>query len=334
MELHNHSALSVAHYFSSPELRPEILVGQVVAKVLGRWEPGGCFDWDWDTALPFFSECQETPWGELPADFHHKKAGCDVIALGRAYSDSVQGCRQRTIELQMGFERRRLAVIGHRVWERAGESLVPSKPEPFGILDLTWAHSFGGTALSREGKLSTFAFNPQGMGYQECKSQAIGQPLPRIEDPQDRIERWDQRPMPCNMATIPSDLPLNLYPDPTKIVPELVAGGRSVLSPSFHNVAHPRFRFAALSPGIRFSLVGMNPGEALLGCTPSQRFSAKFRFGERRHALEMEPTTLVFFPESRQCILSYSVHVAFRWVPKERREIWVEPLTLRPSRAS
>lgn len=324
MEIINPTRFQVQARFGNPDLNPDLVIGQVVAKVLGHWTLQGEWELLWDESVPFLSEDQPTPWGIMLSDFHPPKVGCDVTAIGRVYSEDPKGSPSREVVLRMGETSRGLQVWGPRVWERRHGSLVPSEPEPFGALDLVWEHSFGGACLNAEEQPESYLFNPEGLGYQKCPHKAVGQDLPRIEDPNALVSRWDDTPMPCNLAAIPGALPLNLYPNPAPMVESLLNGPRSQLPLDFFNRAHPNFRFDAIEAGTPFSLSGMHLGAPRGGVVPSQRLIAKFRLGDRRHEKEMALSTLQLLPESRHCILSYSAHVAFRWMPQELRQIEIQ----------
>lgn len=331
MEICNATQFQVQARFGNPDLDPDLVVGQVVAKVLGHWSVQGRWELLWDQPLPFFLEDQPTPWGAMVADFHLPKQGCDVTAIGRVYSEEPRGSRSMDLKLRMGKELRCLRIWGPRVWERSGDALVPSQAQPFGMLDLVWAHSFGGSCLDAENQPSSYLFNPDGVGYQQCPRQALGQALAPIEDPRDPVLAWDASPKPCNLAAIPGAMPLNLHPNPAPMVESLLQGPRAELPRDFFNRAHPNFRFDSPRPGTPFSLSGMHVGEARVGTLPGEDLVAKFRLGDRRHEKAMPLTGLQFLPDSRHCIMNYSAHVAFRWVPQEQRQIRIET---RPSRAS
>lgn len=327
MEIHNHSRLSLAYLAASPDLRPDIVVGQLVGKLLGSWTATGAWQLDWDAQAPVLRERLSTPWGDLCPDFHHRKAGCDLSVIGRVYSPQAKGCRQMRVHARVGDSARSLWVFGPRRWQQGPQGeLEPSPPEPFGILDMVWSNSFGGRCKDADGAYQSYLFNPEGMGFQCCPTQAKGALLARIEDPNALVRRPLDRPMPINLAAIPAELPLNLYPDPVPLAQAMLDQKQVKLPPSFHNWAHPKFRFSDIAPGAEFYLEGMDTGGGLLGALPELRFVAGVRLGDRRHRLCLEPSSIVIFPESRKVSISYSAHFAFRWVPEERREIELHAL--------
>lgn len=328
MELQNHSKLKVEFLAASPDLRPDIVVVQIVGKVLGSWTTQGQWQLDWDAQPQILKERVSTPWGDLCPDFHHLKAGCDLSVVGRIYSPSPRGCKRMQVQLRVGQEHRKLTVFGSRRWKKAkGGDLVAGEAETFGMLDMTWSHSFGGRCINQAGDAQNHGFNPGGIGFQCCPVQALDAQLPRIEDPDHLITRIEDQPMPINLAAIPADVPLNLYPDPTPLGRALISDARVDLDPSFHNNSHPSFRFSSISPGSSFVLQGMDTLGGLAGSLPDCRYLAKIRLGDRRHQCFLEPSSIVFFPETRQVSIAYSAHFAFRWVAEQQREIEVQGLS-------
>lgn len=322
MEMINQTKLNVEFVSGSPDLRPDVVVGQLVGKALGFWDPQQRFQMDWDAKAPILRENVSTDWGELPCDLHQLKEGCDLSVVGRVYSPDPKGCKEMDVEIMVGDLHRSLRVFGPRRWvpSRAGD-LVPEKPQMFGITDMVWSQSFGGRCEDQTGELQSDVFNPSGKGFQCCPKNAEGTALPSIEDPEQLIRGIDDRPMPINLAAIPADLPLKLYPDPTIWGQALLAGERVKLPASYHNVAHPKFRIPRLRAGAAFSLRGMDTQGGLCGALPSLHIHAEIRLGDRRHECFLRPSNLVFFPETRHLSISYSAHFAFRWVPEEQRSI-------------
>lgn len=323
MEIQNHTRLSVGYRAGSPDLQPDLVVGQVVGKVLGHWDPAGNFELGWDKQMPLIESRTSTPWGDVVSDYHHLKAGCDVTAVGAVYSEKDRGATEQRVTVRVGQTSRSLVVFGERRWKKEGQTLVPSPPQPFGRLDLRWEHSFGGSCRNAQGQLEHHPFNPGGTGVQSCKIQALGARLPRVEDPDALMQGWDARPMPCSLAAIPQAMPLALYPDPAAFVAPLLRRETLKLPREFHNCAHPKFRFSHVAAGDPFALTGMALQGPLRGSLPAQRFVLCCFLGARRHEVELRPSTLQFFPETRCISITYSAHFAFRWVPQEVRKILV-----------
>lgn len=328
MQVENHSKLAVDYLSGSPEGQFDRVCCQVVGKVLGEWNRRGCWRLCWELDPPFFQEPQLTPWGSIAPDFHLPKSGCDVVAQGRAYSPHPRGSSHSEIVLRSGKQERKLVVFGPRYWIRGARGLFASSPERFTIVDLEWEGSFGGRCQDAQGNAHSFAFNPRGRGFQRCEIRAQGQALPHFEDPNCLIARYDDQPRPCNLKMLDPMVPLNLYPDPLPLCEALAQGRQVKLPREFHNIAHPSFRFAQIGAGSCLSLQGMLEDQQLELCLPKTRYMLDLQLGSRRHELELKASTIQFFPETRQCSISYSAHFYFRWIPKELRliQIWEREL--------
>ena len=93
---------------------------------------------------------------------------------------------------QVGQLDKTLRVTGDRFWKDG----VPSAPEPFGTMPITWDRAFGGPS---------HAFNPLGRGADILRTErGEFQPLPNIEDPDAPIRSPSDRPPPAGFG--PYDL--------------------------------------------------------------------------------------------------------------------------------
>lgn len=135
------------------------------------------------------------------------RAGTDLIVLGDAISPAP--VTESWVRIRVGPYDLRLRVFGDRVWDRRLGKLVPSPPEPFTRMPLTWARAFGGTAKGDYGPIP-FAANPLGRGYCLKEAEAEASPLPNIEDPEHPVERWSDQPEPVGCGPYPSNWWLRL----------------------------------------------------------------------------------------------------------------------------
>jgi hypothetical protein len=80
-------------------------------------------------------------------------------------------------------------------------------PEPAGAVHahaLRYEQSFGGTLTSATGEvLAQEPRNPVGVGLAATAADALGQPLPNLEDPDDQLTSWNQRITPAGFGPIP-----------------------------------------------------------------------------------------------------------------------------------
>jgi hypothetical protein len=93
-------------------------------------------------------------------------------------------------------------VIGDRIWERAAPlGARPSDPTPFVKMPLVWERAYGGVAKSSTVQRPAFEpRNPIGCGFETDRQDAIGQPVPNIEDPRQPLGRITDRPSPVGVA--------------------------------------------------------------------------------------------------------------------------------------
>ncbi len=109
-----------------------------------------------------------------PGELSLRKTGTDILCLGHVYAPSGQPCRSCVARVRVGPVQASIRATGHRRWERAGDRLVPSQPEPFTRLPLGFEQTYGGAG---------YASNPAGVGYLERAEddRSAGSPLPLLE---------------------------------------------------------------------------------------------------------------------------------------------------------
>ncbi len=107
----------------------------------------------------------------------------EVLVTGRAFPvrSPQPAC---TVRVQIGAIDKTLRVVGDRVW---GKDDIPTSPEPFTDLPLTYDRSFGG-----EG----YPMNPTGRGAVSLPGpRGPVRPLPNIEDPRHLVRSPKDRPV-------------------------------------------------------------------------------------------------------------------------------------------
>ncbi len=125
------------------------------------------------------------------------KLTSDVVLIGHAYPESPQH-RQAKVGIRLGSLQKTAQVFGDRVWDTALNG-VPSTPQPFEKIPLCYENAYGG----RDGRVEDPAHpsldvrNPVGKGYIDSKlSLPKDLQLPNIEDPNNLIKHWHDRPNP------------------------------------------------------------------------------------------------------------------------------------------
>jgi hypothetical protein len=157
----------------------------------------------------------EEPRERLPTDppEHLREPIWPEVAVTASGSvlGPVQAPFVRPVAITVGREVRRLIVSGERRWRRGAGDLAPSEPARFDALPLAWSRAFGGTidvepgldpssGLPHPGGKLSHPSNPLGIGLYLDERSARDRELPNIEDPAQRMERWDDRPEPACFA--------------------------------------------------------------------------------------------------------------------------------------
>lgn len=159
------------------------------------------------SAWPVLTEPLWTEVGTFPSDMVPGHPGCDLVVTGTLRSDvNVKTIR---ISFTAGTFSTELDVFGDRVWQAQGDDLVPSDPQPFQEMPLTWTRAFGGKS-EYEGAETPYVLNAQGRGYYLKREQAEGKPLPNLEWPDQHVKRWDDRPLPGCFAPVVDPLTWNI----------------------------------------------------------------------------------------------------------------------------
>jgi hypothetical protein len=143
---------------------------------------------------PAGTEAVETPWGTFPPDTPFPREGIDVFVLGSAWQPHGLRATELTLAVRVGAVlERRIAVIGDRTWVRRDGALVPGEPRQFVSMPLTYENAYGGRG----------APNPLGKGFYASEEEALGQPLPNLEDADSRIRSFADHPDPVATGPCP-----------------------------------------------------------------------------------------------------------------------------------
>ncbi len=104
----------------------------------------------------------------------------EVLLRGKCYAPKGKTIPAATVTAKVGSLSKSLALFGNRTWVKRGGIQVPSEPEPFAEMDLTYTQAFGGQGYDQ---------NPIGKGFLADPDRASEQrlPLPNIELPNSLI---------------------------------------------------------------------------------------------------------------------------------------------------
>ena len=220
------------------------------------------------------------PWtceyGAMDSDEVFYKGGVDLLVFGHARAPGGRSTARLDVSIEVTgadpFERR-ITVFGDRVWERRRRQLVPGPPLPFEAIALTLANAYGGKDRW-DGLDVPFSDNPTGKGYYLEEAAAEGRPLPNLEDPDQVIERWDDRPEPVGVGACPMDCGLRVR---NSVVFD-DQGNLKEIKPQFFNAAFPRMILPRVQPGDRLRLTGVSESGPLAFAIPRHDLAVRLCF--------------------------------------------------------
>ncbi len=135
---------------------------------------------------------------KFESDIAPFKPQADIVLVGTAYAPDGVAARQVETSLRVGKRIKKLQVTGDRNWQYLGRFLpvTATEPVPFVKMPLVYERAFGG--IDTEGG-GFCAENLVGRGCYGKKSEKVldGAPLPNIEDPEQPITNWKDRPLPA-----------------------------------------------------------------------------------------------------------------------------------------
>lgn len=141
------------------------------------------------------------------------KVATDISLIGSAITPTDQAVPQLDVYLRVGPVEKTLRVFGDREWQFIHDQTgllqaQISEPQPFTSMPLVYENAFGGKDLTPE-KEEDHEFdsrNPLGKGLiaNNSRHEDFVQ-LPNIEDPNQLISSYTDRPPPAGFGPIPAD---------------------------------------------------------------------------------------------------------------------------------
>lgn len=117
--------------------------------------------------------------GAVPIDAGLPKSRGEVLLTGKAYAPGGEPATTVPVRMRVGDVDKTIYVVGDREW-RDG---VPTPPEPFTEMELTWERAFGGPE---------YEANPLGRGMPDEEPRR----LPNLELPGEMVDAEGDRPPP------------------------------------------------------------------------------------------------------------------------------------------
>jgi hypothetical protein len=288
---------------------------------------------------PVFVDDTETPLGTLEAEVVPVKAWCDLAVLGHAHSPPPGApVGSLTVSLRIGSFSRTVQVSGDRVWQRALGGLRPSPPAPFTKLPLTYDHAFGGVAR-QGGTEAPHQDNPFGKGYVLSRKDAAGTPLPNIEETDQLIASWDDRPMPAGLAPLPR---IGLWRGHRGFEADLEKQTLR-MRPEAFCFSHPRMNVPAYPEGEMVELSGASARGDWRARLPPFRYQVHVALGARSYRLPVVVDTVYLAPDEDRLVIVGRSAFIYQFVPARVRTVTVvagpeqaaadRPTTIRALRA-
>lgn len=294
----------------------ERLFGAVFARITYELRPDGDLvpteEQTWDVSTgPWESE-----YGDMDSDEVFYREGVDLFVFGSARPPAGERVTSMEISVRVGERfRHTLHVFGERRWVRQDDRLVPSEPAPIEEVPLTLDNAFGGSD-TWDGLDVAYPDNPDGKGFYLEEDSALDGPLPNLEDPDDRISRWDDRPEPAGTGATT----IQFGPRVRRGVEFDDETGRlSKLKPRFFNAAFPGMIVPELGPGDVVEVGGVRSEGTLRVRIPPHRLFTRLRFGDATTEKELYVDQVGIEPDEDRVFIAYRYPFRYRLVELQER---------------
>ncbi len=240
------------------------------------------------------------------------KPGTDVALVGNAYPPSGRAL-EMDVALSVGALRKVVHVVGERRWFRSVGSWQISTPVPFEQMPLVFERAFGGADRSNPdpSKHEIELRNPVGRGFAGAgtKDRLDEILLPNLEDPRDRVTKWNSRPPPAAFGFVaPHWMPrrrlAGTYDERWRkerfpLVP-------LDFDPAFHNAATPGLvSVPRLRGGEPVSVVGASRAGALAFLLPAPELIVTARIAGREESCAPLLDTVLVEPDEERIVLTW-----------------------------
>lgn len=258
----------------------------------------------------------DSDYGPMDSDEVFYRGGVDLFVFGAARPPAGEEAQQVEVLISVGkrFERR-LVVFGERRWTRQGDELVPGATKQFREIPLSLANAYGGKDVWDELEVP-FPDNPEGKGFYLEEEQAVGQPLPHIEDPDHLIRRWDDRPEPVGTQATP----ITFGPRARRgVVFDEETGFLKELKPIFFNAAFPHMVVPGVNVGDRVRISGVRTDGPLEFVLPHSSMQVRLEFGEEVSMRDLTIDQIGIEPDRMRAFVSFRYPFRYVLVPLQKR---------------
>ena len=245
----------------------------------------------------------------------YTRLGSDIYVCGQAWAPGGTPVTMLPVSVRVGSLHHQAIVFGDRLWRGGAGEPRPDAPRPFTSMPLQYERAFGGTV---EGgglrKPLHEPRNPVGCGLYRGTTEAMGQPLPNIEDPRRPITRLGDRPTPVGFGPIARQWASRLayagtYDDVW--VETRAPYWPKDLDMRFFNAASPGMALDQRLPGgAEVVLDGLSPHGRVAFPLPAPRLLLKSYFGDYEEMELLEADSLQIDPDDAAFTLYYRCAIA------------------------
>ena len=257
----------------------------------------------------------ESEYGPMDSDEVFYRGGVDVFVFGSARAPGGKPAPRVDVTVEVGTTFvERLAVFGERTWVKRRRALVPDDPEPFTEMPLALANAFGGKD-TWDGLEMPYPDNPDGKGYYIEKDTALGKPLPNVEDPEQLIENWDDKPEPVGTAATTIAFGPRLRRGATFDEKGLM----KALHGCFFNAAFPGMIAPKAVPGDRVRVAGVRAEGPMEFVLPPVPLRTRVTIGPAVYDRDLVVDQIGIEPDRNAAFIAYRFPFRYTLIPEEKR---------------
>ncbi len=287
---------------------------------------------DAETEMPIEAAPMATPFGNLPADTPFVSGGVDVFVIGQARPPLGNPASELRVDVSVGSSfRRSIRVVGDRVWRAKASAggkttaalLEPTPPVPFTAMPLTWDRAFGGKTKMEDYEYF-FPANPEGRGFYATADEALGKPLPNLEDPEAPIKSVEDQPEPVGTAPYPQAGSLKSLAALDLKVDQANSENTRIerIKPLLFNSASPRMIVPPAQspkPGELVEVTNVRTSGPIRFTMPDLAMHVHVQLENRQYVFPLHLDQIGILAEERRVFLSFRVAFKYRIVARERR---------------
>jgi len=264
-------------------------------------------------------------------DFDFMKPGTDVLVVGSAVNPRPGSYREIDVGFSVGPVRKRLRVVGERVWLHGAVSPVLSAPASFTELPIVWENTFGGADRSDAGG-QTDLRNPIGTGMANGIRGIEGLRAPSVFVPGESYTGWNSRPQPASFCAVERHwMPRRQYAgtyDENWIKNRAPLWATDLDDRYFMAAPVDQQCYPHLNGNEEVRVFNMTPSKFLGFRLPLFRPYADVSFDRSARHLKLHVSTVAIFPTERRVSVSWSGSLGCQGYRERIRsiDVWDKPL--------